>query len=151
MVDIFVVKLDQIQPCKLYVDSEKLSNVLKNYDRFKPDLLEPLPVKKLGDEVVLTDGHTIALAAYLRGISEVRAYWDDAEADWEAYQICVDWCKKEGVHSVADLKDRVVSAKDYDLLWSKRCEEMVRGLEAKRAKISLSVMGTEDQELIESK
>ena len=151
MADIFLMKLDQIQPSQLFINSEKLSNILRDYDRLKPELLEPLPVKKLGDEVILTDCHTLALAAYLRGISEIRVYWEEEELDWEAYKICVDWCKKEGVHSVTDLKNRVVSAKEFDLLWLKRCKEMVQDLEAQQAKVSFSVKGMEDQELIESK
>jgi hypothetical protein len=149
MADIFVMKLDQIQPSQLFVSSEKLANILRDYDRLKPELLEPLPVKKLGNEVILTDCHTLALAAHLRGISEIRVYWDKEELDWDAYKICVDWCKKEGVHSVADLKDRVVSAKEFDLLWLKRCKEMVQDLEAQQAKISFSVKDMADQELIE--
>ena len=151
MADIFVMKLDQIQPSQLFVRSEKLSDVLRDYDRLKPELLEPLPVKKLGDEVVLTDCHTIALAAYLRGISEVRVYWDDEESDWDAYQICVDWCKKEGVHSIADLQKRVVSAKEFDMLWRKRCRKMIKDLEAKRNDITILVVDPKDQELVESK
>lgn len=138
MVNIFIMKLDQIQPSQLFVNSEKLSNALKDYDRLKPDLLEPLPVKKLGDEVILTDCHTIALVACLRGISEVRVYWEEEELDEEAYQICVEWCKKEGVHSVAHLKDRVVSPEQFDLLWLKRCKKMVQDLEAKRTDVSIS-------------
>lgn len=145
------MKLDQIQPSQLFVSSEKLSNILRDYDRLKPELLEPLPVTKLGDEVILTDCHTLALAAFLRGISEVRVYWDKEELDRDGYKICVDWCKKEGVHSVADLKDRVVSAKEFDLLWVKRCKEMVRDLEAQQANVSFSVRDMADQEMIESK
>lgn len=151
MVNIFVMKLDQIQPSQLYINSEKLSNILKDYDRLKPELLEPLPVKKLGDEVILTDCHTIALVACLRGISEVRAYWVEEELDWDAYKICVEWCKKEGVHSIADLKGRVVSPEQFDLLWLKRAKEMVQNLEAKQAEVSISIADTEDQELMESK
>jgi hypothetical protein len=151
MADIFVMKLDQIQPSQLFVSSEKLSNILRDYDRLKPELLEPLPVKKLGDEIVLTDCHTIALAAHLRGISDVRVYWDDEESDWDAYQICVGWCKKEGVLSIADLKKRVVSAKEFDVLWRERCKKMVQDLEAKRNDITISVINPEDQELAELK
>jgi hypothetical protein len=152
MLDIFIMKLNQIQPSQLFISSDKLSEVLKDYDRLKPELLEPLPVWKLGDQVILTDGHTIALAAYLRGFSEIRVYWDDEELDVDAYQILVEWCKKEGIHSIADLKDRVISPEQFDLLWLKRCKEMMQQvLEARQTKISTSVTGTEDQKLLESK
>jgi hypothetical protein len=101
-------------------------------DRLKPDLIKPIPVKKLGDKIVLTDDHTIALAAFLRGVSEVRVYWEEDELDWNAYEICVEWCRKEGVHTIADLKNRVVSPKEYDVLWVNRCKKMQKELEAKR-------------------
>jgi hypothetical protein len=152
MNNIFIMRLDQIQPCQLFVNSEELSNVLREYDKFKPELLEPLPVKRFGRQVILTDGHTIALAAFMRGISEIRVFWDDEELDWDAYQTCVEWCKNEGVHSIADLKDRVVSAEQFDLVWLKRCKQMVQELEAKRNAVSpSSVTVAEDQKLIESK
>jgi len=151
MTSIFIMKLNQIQPSQLFISSEKLSKVLKDYDRLKPELLEPLPVKKLGNQVILTDNHTLALAAFLRGISEVRVYWDDEELDWDAYKICVEWCKKEGVFSIADLKDRVVSPEEFNSLWRKRCMEMVQDLEAKQTKTPSLEICVKDQELAETK
>lgn len=133
MTELFLMRLDRIQPSQLYVSSEKLSKVLEELDRFKPEVLEPFPVRKLGDRVVLTDGHTRALAAFLRGFVEVRVFWDEEDWDWEAYEVCVGWCVEEGVCSVGDLKGRVVSQEQFDLLWLKRCREMQQGLEAKRS------------------
>jgi hypothetical protein len=101
-------------------------------DRLKPDLIKPIPVKKLGDKIVLTDDHTIVLAAFLRGVLEVRVYWEEDELDWNAYEICVEWCRKEGVRNIADLKNRVVSPKEYDVLWVNRCKKMQQELEARR-------------------
>jgi hypothetical protein len=151
MTDIFIMKLDQIQPSQLFISSDKLNNVLRDYDRFKPELVEPLPVKKLGKRVVLTDGHTRALAVFLRGALEARVYWDEEELDEDAYKTCVTWCRKEGVTSITDLKDKVVSAEEYDKLWVKRCEKMVRRLDAKRAKTLSVVVDTVDQEYLVSK
>jgi hypothetical protein len=101
-------------------------------DRLKPDLIKPIPVKKLGDKIVLTDDHTIVLAAFLRGVWEVRVYWEEDELDWNAYEVCVEWCRKEGVCTIADLKNRVVSPKEYDVLWVNRCKKMQQELEARR-------------------
>jgi hypothetical protein len=101
-------------------------------DRLKPDLIKPIPLKKLGDKIVLTDDHTLALAAFLHGVWEVRAYWEEDELDWDAYEVCVKWCRKEGVCTIADLKNRVVSPKEYDVLWVDRCKKMQQELEARR-------------------
>ena len=70
----------------------------------------------------------------LKGLSEIRVFWDKDELDWEAYEICVEWCKEAGIYAITDLKDRVVNAEKYELLWHRRCDIMHKELEAKRRK-----------------
>ncbi len=105
---------------------------MRDIDPLRPESLEPIPVKELGNCVIFTDGHTRALAAFLCGFTEVRVFWDEDELDWEAYEICVEWCQAEGICTIADLKDRVVAPGEYDMLWLKRCREMHESLEVKR-------------------
>jgi hypothetical protein len=131
MTKTFMMKLNEIQPSQLYISSEKLSGIMKTFDSANPELIEPIPIRKLGNEIFFVDGHTRAFAAFLRGFSEVPVYWENEELDWDAYEICVRWCKEDGIHTIADLKNRVVSQKDYETLWYARCEEMQQGL-AKR-------------------
>ena len=83
--------------------------------------IEPLPVKKLASKIVLTDGHTRAFAAFLRGETSLWVYWDDDPLDWAAYEVCVDWCLAAGIHSVAGLQSRIISTEAYDELWLERC------------------------------
>ena len=127
----FMMKLGEIQPSQLFINSEKLSLVMKTFD-VNPRSIEPIPVKKIGDQVVFVDGHTRAFASFLRGMSEVKVYWEEDELDWDAYEVCVDWCKKEGINTIADLKERVIPSKEYQVLWLDKCEKMQRELEAKR-------------------
>jgi len=131
MVKTFAMRLGEIQPSQLFINSEKLSSVMRTLDA-NPESLEPIPVKKIGDRVVFVDGHTRAFAAFLRGISAVKVYWEEDELDWDAYEVCVDWCSKEGINTIADLKERVIPSKEYQVLWLDRCEKMQRELEAKR-------------------
>jgi 16S rRNA (guanine(1405)-N(7))-methyltransferase len=63
-------------------------------------------------------------------------YWENEELDWDAYEICVEWCKKEGIRTIADLKNRVVPQKDYETLWHRRCEEMQQSLEKEKLQIN---------------
>lgn len=128
----FKMRLDKIQPSQLYISSEKLSLVMKTFDPSKPELFEPIPIKKLDSEVIFVDGHTRALAAFLHGFSEIMVYWEEEKLDWDEYKICVEWCKNEGIRSIADLKNRIVSQKEYDVLWLKRCEKMQQELAKKR-------------------
>lgn len=127
-----MMRLDKIQPSQLYISSEKLAEVMKRFDPNNPESIEPIPIKRLRGEIIFVDGHTRAFAAFLHGLSEVPVYWEEEKLDWEAYEICVEWCKKEGIHTIADLKNRVVPHKDYEVLWYKLCEEMQQDLEAKR-------------------
>lgn len=133
MTKLFMMKLGEIQPSQLFINSEKLSLVMKTFD-VTPRSIEPIPVKKIGEQIVFVDGHTRAFAAFLKGMSEVKVYWEEDELDWDEYEVCVDWCKKEGINTIADLKERVIPSKEYQVLWLDRCEKMQRELEAKRNK-----------------
>jgi len=132
MTEIFMMKVDQIQPSQLFISSEKLSQVMRELDPLTPDSLAPVPVKELGDKIISTDGHTRAFAALLKGFSEVRVFWDEDELDWEAYEICMKWCESEGIHTIADLTDRIVTPAEYEKLWLNRCREMQQELGARR-------------------
>jgi hypothetical protein len=131
----FMMKLDSIQPTQLFISSEKLSEVMKTFDAANPASMEPIPIKQLKNKIIFVDGHTRAFAAFLHGFSHVPVYWENEELDWEAYEICVKWCEDEGIRTIADLKNRVVSHKDYEKLWYERCEKMQKDLEAKRKRM----------------
>ena len=131
MTKAFMMKLDEIQPSQLYISSEKLNEVMKTIAPMKPEAIEPIPIKKLGSRIIFVDGHTRAFAAFLHGFPMIPVYWEDEELDWDAYAICVEWCKKEGIRTIADLKSKVVPQKDYEILWYRRCEKMQQDL-AKR-------------------
>ena len=129
---IFKANLLDIQPSQLYICAEKLSHVVSSRTLINAEAFEPVPVKKLGSRVIFTDGHTRTFALFQSGITEIYAYWDNDELDWEAYQICVDWCIKQKICSIRDLKDRIVSEQDYQNLWNNRCSAMQCRLAEKR-------------------
>jgi len=128
----FLMKLNGIQPSQLYICIEKLAEIMKTFGPFNPRSLEPIPIKKLSGDIIFVDGHTRAFAAFLQELLEVPVYWEYEELDWEAYEICVKWCKDEGIHTIADLKNRVVSKDDYEVLWLNRCARMQTELKARR-------------------
>jgi len=132
LVRTFLKKLDEIQPSQLFISSEKLSKVMDHFNPPVAESLEPIPIKYLDGYVIFTDGHTRALVAFLSGQSEIVAYWDEDELDWEVYSICVDWCREEGIYTIADLIDRVIPPNEYENLWYDRCQAMQKGLEEKR-------------------
>lgn len=121
MTDLFKMKLSKIQPSQLYISQKKLASIENKLQGKGIESLEPIPVKKLGGEIIYTDGHTRAFLALKKGFSEITVEWDTDDLDWEMYEICVQWCKDEGIFSIADLEKRVVTRKEYEIVWYKRC------------------------------
>jgi len=129
---IFEADLSDLQPSQLYICSEKLAEVLRSMETGAAGPIEPVPVKRLGSATVLTDGHTRAFAAFRSGRSSVPACWEIDDLDWEAYEICVQWCLQEGIRTVGDLRDRVIPAEQYERLWHQRCRAMHERLARQR-------------------
>ena len=130
----FKMKYSDIQPSQLYISEEKLAKIKEKFNSKDLSTLEAIPIKKIGEEIFYTDGHTRAFAAYQAGFSEIPVIWEDEELDWELYQICIKWCKDAGIYSIADLSERLVEQKEYEILWYKRCDDLHKELKKNRAK-----------------
>ena len=120
----FWIDINCVFPSQLYINVEKLNSVQKWFDDGKAHRLDALPVKIIAGGLVLTDGHTRAVAAYLSGAKKLKVYWDNDELDWRAYEKCVGWCNAEGVGSLAELSRRIIEPEDYRRLWLERCRAM---------------------------
>lgn len=114
--------LKKIQPSQLFINSDKLHNILEWFNPSDWSAVEGIPVKQLNDRIIFTDGHTRAYAAHLKGISYIKVYWDEDDLDWEAYQIFVNWCVAEGIKTISDLEGRVITTDQYKALWLDRCK-----------------------------
>ncbi len=132
MTEVFAMKLADIQPSQLFISVEKLSEVMRTFDPSKLELVEPIPVKELKDQIVFVDGHTRALAAFIHGLSSVPVYWEHEDLNWEAYEACVEWCERERIYTISDLKDRVIPHEKYQELWLDRCKKMQQSLRKRR-------------------
>lgn len=128
----FEISFHDLQPSQLYISSDKLAAVERAMRELENWYDDPVPVKRFASRTVLTDGHTRALAAFRQGSGTICAYWETDELDWEAYQVCVQWCMDEGIQSVADLEERIVTEKQYEELWLKRCRAMHDALALQR-------------------
>lgn len=138
----FTARLAELQPSQLWINSEKLAALMAGRKRLLPSDLAPLPVKQLCDSVILTDGHTRAVAAALSGIDAISVYWEtDDDLDWEMYEECVKWCRDEGIRSVLDLKTRIVSPEDYQRLWHDRSDALRLTLARRRCQIFMAQSG----------
>lgn len=128
----FEINLVDLQPSQLYISADKLAKVERSV-RDATVRPEPLPVKQLGARIVLTDGHTRAFAAYRVGARSIPVHRETDELDWEAYEICVQWCLDEGIRSIADLQTKIVTADQYEGLWYARCRALHERLARQRA------------------
>ncbi len=118
-----VVSIEAIQPSQLYLDGAKLRSVIDWFDFGSPNY-DPLPVRKIGGDWTLTDGHTRAFAAYLSGADELRVVRDADDISMPVYEQCVSWCEKEGVTEIADLAGRVVTHSTFEEEWIERCQAL---------------------------
>lgn len=134
MDSVFLMTLKDIQPSQLYISKKKLAKIQATLDPNDKESLEIIPVKKLRIDIVYSDGHTRAYVAHLLGWQEVRVEWETEDLDWEMYEVCVDWCKQAGISTIADLSSRVISHKDYEILWYERCNQLKIQMEEKRSK-----------------
>jgi len=132
--NVFLYPLAHLQPSQLYISEAKLAYVLAQWQPPTLEVLEPIPIKRLNGRVIYTDGHTRAFAAHRSGFTEIQVVWDEDELDWEAYQICVDWCRDVSIRTIADMEGRVIPPEQYEALWHDRCQAMQDALAERRAR-----------------
>lgn len=123
------IEIDKLQPTQLYIEKERFQKIFNEFDTKN---YEPVPIKELDGELILTDGHTRALVACLKGLKKIKFVWEDVELDWDVYRLCVKWCKKEGIFKIKDLKDRMINEEDFHRLWCKRCQRTIYRIRKRR-------------------
>ena len=129
----FKMKLNKIQLSQLYISKQKLEKVKEKFNPQDFSTLGLIPIKKLGNTIFYTDGHTRAFAAYHAGLTEIPVIWEDSELDWEFYKICIQLCKDEKLFTIADLSKRVINHKNYEILWYNRCKSLENKLNFERS------------------
>ncbi len=128
----FYMDIDDIQPSQLYLNIRKIEDVKKEYPTIRPETIDAVPIKILNNQIIFTDGHTRAYVLWTHGYKKIKVIWEDEELDWQAYQICVDWCKEAGITTISDLKTRIIDNESYQIKWIKRCQDMFLELEKKK-------------------
>ena len=117
------LRLLDIKPTQLYISADKLARVNEQIRSKGRETYEPIPVKRIGNELFFTDGHTRALALWRNGTEKIEVIEDTDEMDWIMYLPDLQWCRDAGITSIADLDGRVVAADAYQRLWIDRCSE----------------------------
>ena len=84
----------------------------------------PLPIKRLCGQIVLTDGHTRAVACKLAGVQKIPVRWDTDELDEQFYTACVQECIRQNVTGVSTLVKRIIPHEEYEALWYGCCSDL---------------------------
>ena len=130
--EIFYMPLSELQPCQLYISEGKLRLCREWFNKNDISKMDAIPVKIFEGKNLMLDGHSRAVLAYMNGFDSVPCYYDDDELDMAAYAVDVEWCEKENIKSIVDLEERIVSHKEYERLWRKRCMDKYYSNEYKR-------------------
>lgn len=117
------MKLDKLQPSQSYICEEKLARVNAWIDAEEHNY-DPIPVKKIGEKYVFTDGHTRAFAISQKGKTEVKVRFDEDVLDLDLYEKCIDLCVSNKVLDICNLSSRVVDCESYEELWHKKCADI---------------------------
>lgn len=118
------LKIKDLHPSQLYISSKKLDEVSEWMEKGEVEFFEPIPIVLLDNEIIMTDGHTRAVAAIKKGLTKYPLIWDTDELSWDLYRKCVSECKKQGITSPYDLLSRIVDKEEYDEKWNKWCDSL---------------------------
>ena len=119
-----LMRLQTIQPTQLYINRAKLERLRESFDPEDVGNNDPLPIRKFGDSLCFTDGHTRAFVYFEAGIEHIPVYYDEDELDEDVYVQCLAWCKENGIQTIGDLKGRILSGDQYYTQWIERCEQI---------------------------
>ncbi|WP_440895430.1 hypothetical protein ACS127_12800 [Amphibacillus sp. Q70] len=120
-----LMNIKNIKPSQLYINQAKIER-LATFNPFDFTNHSPLPIKRFGNDIFFTDGHTRALLYFRAGIKEIPVYWDQDFLNMELYKICLEWCQEKNMAYMGDLDNQIVSDERYHELWIKRCEDLAR-------------------------
>lgn len=115
------VEARKLQPSQFYINENKLALLEKVFNK---DIFEPIPIKTLGQDMIMTDGHTRATYLIKKGYQYIPVIEETDILDWEAYTINVNDCKKRGVQSALDLLNCVVPHDFFQLNWNSYCNDV---------------------------
>ena len=119
----FLLPIQELTPCQLYISEKKLKNIYTWFDG-NIDKIHPIPIKQLAGRLIVVDGHTRLLAALIAGAKYIPCEWETGNWDWAAYASDIAMCAEEGITSIENLKNRIVSDEDYERLWLRRCQAL---------------------------
>ena len=129
--DTFYINIDELGLSQIYLNHDKVKNILAWFEPLKINDYEPLPVHDFleNGKYVLTDGHIRAYVLYRSGVKIIPVMIDNDEIvtcklGKKLYKEYIEWCNRLCINTVKDLERRIIFNNDYELLWIKRCDRL---------------------------
>ncbi len=124
--DVFSADIAELGISQMYLCEERVLGVEKWFDTAKAEEYV-LPVFDFGNgRFTLTDGHSRAFVMLKNGVKSVSVRLDDdemitSELGQRLYKRDIEWCDERGLRNIADLSERIIPEKAFDVLWRRRC------------------------------
>lgn len=129
--EVFSADIAELGISQMYLCREKVLGVEKWFDIARIDEYV-LPVFDFGNgRLTLTDGHSRAFVMLKNGVRSVRVRLDydemiTSELGQRLYKRDIEWCDKRGLRNIADLSERIIPEKAFDVLWRQRCGRLYK-------------------------
>lgn len=119
--EIFYINIKDIQPSQFYVDMDKVK-AIESFIESEEDIC--IPLTKIKDYFVSSDGHTRLYYATTKGYSKIRAFFTEPGDYLEGF---VEEARKRNVYSPYDLK--LITHEEYKIKWHKFCDDFFSEME----------------------
>ncbi len=123
------VRLMELRPNNWYINQAKLDSVREAWKNGKSEKLPPVLVTEIDDELSLIDGHSRAFAAFENGETHINAEFCKLkmiEGSTALYKHIHREGPKQGIETIADLGNRIVSPEEHNRLWIGYCNAWLK-------------------------
>lgn len=115
------VKITDLHPTQLYLSEKKLQDIQMLYQSEENINVDPISILKVGNRLLITDGHHRAYQALLEGQDTIPAEFDQDGGD-ALYALYAQVCEERKIDSILDLKDRILPQDEYEAKWYNWCD-----------------------------
>lgn len=115
------VKITDLHPTQLYLSEKKLQDIQMLYQSEENINVDPISILKVGNRLLITDGHHRAYQALLAGRDTISAEFDRDGGD-ALYALYAQACEERKIDSVLDLKNRILPQDEYEAKWYNWCD-----------------------------
>ena len=134
-----IVPILSLRPNNWYLNRDKVAQVRLAWEKGIHQTL-PLPlVTSIDGELSLIDGHSRVFVSFERGETFIKGIYkpiSEIEGSTNLYTHIHRCGPAQGIRSIADLAERIISPEDHHMLWVGYCEKWLSQEEKHNESIS---------------